>query len=62
MRPKKTIRIGNIIYTSGKVINIGGTLFISLPKSWAAEHGIVAGDVVNKVANSLLTICPRREQ
>jgi len=58
-KQKRTIRIGNILHTSGKVLSIGGTLFISLPKAWATEHDIQAGDVVVKVANSMLTVNPK---
>ena len=60
-RRKKTVKIGDILHTSGKVTKIGDSLFISLPKSWAVEHNIQAGDVVVKVANSMLTVNPKPE-
>ena len=58
-KPKRTIRVAGVLHTSGKVVRIGNALGITFPKSWADEHDIKAGDVVVKVANSMLTINPK---
>ena len=58
-KAKRTVRIGDILHTSGKVIPIGDSLYISLPRSWAREHDIKPGDRVVKVANSMLTVNPK---
>lgn len=58
-RKRKTIKFGDILHTSGKVIKIGDSLFITLPKSWAVEHNIQPGDNVVKVCNSMLTVNPK---
>jgi len=56
-RIKKTVKIGDVIHTEGRVIPAGeNSLAVTLPKSWTREHGIKAGDTVVKVANSILTI------
>jgi antitoxin component of MazEF toxin-antitoxin module len=56
MKHRKTIRIGDVTHTEGKVIPVGGSIAVTLPKSWVDEHNIKAGDVVIKVANSILSI------
>jgi antitoxin component of MazEF toxin-antitoxin module len=61
MKKRKTIKIGDITHTEGKVFPIGQSLAITLPKSWAHEHDIQPGDVVVKVANSILTISTKGE-
>jgi len=55
-RRKRTIRIGDILHTEGKIIPVGGSMAITIPKSWLKEHKLKAGDTVVKVANSILTI------
>ncbi len=55
---KKTVRIGDITHTTGKIIVVGGSVGVTLPKSWLKEHDLSVGDVVVKVANSILTISP----
>lgn len=45
-----------------KVIRTGaGGLCITLPKGWAAFHGLRAGDRVVVVVNGSLTITPKVE-
>lgn len=58
-RIRRTVRIGDILHTSGVVTRTGGGLSVSLPKAWVEEHNIKAGDRVVKVANSMLTINPK---
>jgi len=58
-RVKKTVKIGDIIHTEGKVFAIGPCRAITLPKPWMDEHDIKVGDVVVKVGNSILTITPK---
>ena len=57
---KRTVRIGDITHTEGKIIPVGGSAAITLPKSWVEEHGLKLGDTVVKVANSILTISVKR--
>lgn len=61
-RKKKSIRIGDILHTTGKIIAMGDSVAITLPKSWVNEHGLKVGDTVIKVANSMLTVNPRPEK
>jgi antitoxin component of MazEF toxin-antitoxin module len=61
-RKRRTVRIGDIIHTEGKVIQVGGSKAVTLPKSWADEHNIELGDVLVKVANSVLTICVKSKE
>ena len=58
-RNRRTVRIGDILHTSGKLISIGNSLFISLPAPWVKEHNLKPGDRVVKVANSMLTVNPK---
>ena len=55
-RSRRTIKVGDVLHTQGKVIPVGGSVAITLPKSWVEEHKIKIGDTVIKVANSILTI------
>lgn len=56
---KRTIKIGDILHTSGKIVKIGNAVGITLPKEWVEEHGLKVGDRVYKVANSMITINPK---
>lgn len=60
MKKRRTVRIGDITHTEGKVFPIGQSLAITLPKDWTNEHNIKPGDIVVKVANSILTISTKR--
>lgn len=62
MRNRKIIKIGNVVHAEGKVIAVGGSMAVTLPKSWAKEHNLKLGDVVVKVANSMLIIAIKTEQ
>lgn len=55
-RKKRTVKIDGIVHTSGKVTQIGDSLYISLPKSWTTEHDIKPGDTLIKIGNSVLTV------
>lgn len=55
-KSKRSVKVGNILHTEGKIIPAGGSLAVTLPKFWVDEHKLKAGDVVVKVANSILTI------
>ena len=41
-----------------KLISIGGSLLISVPKAWRDYYGLKAGDVVVVIANGELRISP----
>lgn len=58
-RNKRTIKVGDILHTSGKIVQIGNAVGITLPAEWVREHGLKVGDRVYKVANSMITINPK---
>jgi hypothetical protein len=60
-RKRKTIKFGDIVHSTGKIITMGDSLAITLPKKWTDEHNLKAGDTVSKVANSMLTVSPKPE-
>ena len=60
MKRRKSIRIGDVTHTEGKIIPVGGSVAITLPRSWVEEHKLKAGDTVVKVVNSILTISIKR--
>ena len=57
-RKKKTTKIDGVLHTSGKIIAMGDSVAITLPKSWVEEHNLKVGDIVFKAANSMLVINP----
>lgn len=60
MRIRKLIKIGSITYFERKIVPVGNSLAITLPKSWVDRHGLKSGDTVEGMANSMLTIIPKR--
>ena len=60
MKKRRTIRIGDITHTEGKIIPVGGSAAVTIPKSFMQEHGLKMGDTVVKVANSTLTISVKK--
>ena len=57
VRVRKTIRIGDLTKTEGRVINAGAnSLAVTLPKSWTREHRVKAGDTVIKYSSSIVII------
>lgn len=44
-----------------RVIQIRGSLFISLPKSFTKKHGIKKGDDLAVVSDSILKVIPMTE-
>ncbi len=59
MRKRRSIKFGDILHTTGRIIAMGDSVAITLPKSWVREHGLKVGDTVVKVANSMLTVNPK---
>jgi hypothetical protein len=59
MKKRRTVKIGDITHTEGKVFPIGQSLAITLPKSWTNDHDIQPGDMVVKISNSVLTIATK---
>lgn len=57
-RKKKSIKIGDILHTTGKIIAMGDSVAITLPKSWVEEHNLRVGDTVVKVSDRILMIFP----
>lgn len=45
-----------------KVIALGHSLAISLPKAWTRFHRIRRGDVLEVVSGRVLTVRPKRER
>jgi len=59
VRKRRSIKFGDILHTTGRIIAMGDSVAITLPKSWVREHGLKVGDTVVKVANSMLTVNPK---
>ena len=45
-----------------KVVALGHSLVISLPKAWARFHKVRRGDVLEVVSGRVLTVRPKRER
>jgi len=58
-RVRKTTERDGIIHSYRKVVRHSDSLMISLPKAWAEEHGIKAGDEMAITANNILSAVKR---
>ena len=45
-----------IIHFERKLIKVGGSYAITVPKEWVESHGHQPGDVFSGMANSILTV------
>jgi len=45
-----------------KVVALGHSLVISLPKAWTRFHKVRRGDVLEVVSGRVLTVRPKRER
>ena len=59
---RRTVKIGDITHTEGKVFTLGDSMAMTVPVAWIREHGIKPGDTVVKIANSVLTITTKNNQ
>ena len=59
MKYTETIRIGDITRTERKMIPAGGSAATTLPKPWVVEYGLILGDVIVNISNSIFTVSPK---
>lgn len=54
MNCKRTVKLGGIVHTEGRIIAIGGSAAVTLPKCWLDEQKLRVGDSVVKIDNGIL--------
>ena len=52
---------GKPMATTRKIIQIGNSFGITIPKEWLDQHHLVKGDMVPIVANNILKVVPISE-
>lgn len=61
MKTKKSAWDKHIILTKRKLVDVNGTLYVSLPLAFIKRHSLQKGDTVPIVADSILKIIPMQE-
>lgn len=51
----------NIIHFERKLIKVGDSYAITVPKKWVEAHGHKPGDIFSGMANSILTVGRKQE-
>jgi antitoxin component of MazEF toxin-antitoxin module len=50
-----------IIHDKRRLYQQGGSVAITLPKEWLERHGLMPGDEVGIIADSILKVIPAQE-
>lgn len=59
--PKKKANESGLIHFERKLIKVGDSFAITVPKKWVKAHGHKAGDIFSGMANSILTVGRKTE-
>lgn len=52
---------GDIIHFERKLIRVGDSFAVTVPKKWVTTHGHKPGDIFSGMADSILTIGRKRD-
>lgn len=58
--PEKVIK-GGVLAEQRQLVQVGNSIYLSMPPEWLEKHHLKAGDYIPVVANSILKVVPVNE-